>query len=59
MEIKNSKPIPSVTGCLWNNLSQDLKSVDSSEQLKRGIKNASEISDSHTAIMYKNSYNEF
>ena len=36
---------------LWNNLSQDLKSVGSIGQFKRGIKKASEISDSHTAIM--------
>ena len=37
--------------CLWNNLPQDLKSVCSIGQFKRGIKNVSEISDSHTAIM--------
>ena len=36
---------------LWNNLSQDLKSVGSIGQFKRGIKKVSEISDSHTAIM--------
>ena len=38
--------------CLWNNLPQDLKSVASVGQFKRGIKKVSEISDSHTAIMY-------
>ena len=45
--------------CLWNNLAQDLKSVGSIGQFKRGIKKVkvSEISDSHTAIMY--SCNEF
>ena len=37
--------------CLWNNLPQDLKSVCSIGQFKRGIKKVSEISDSHTAIM--------
>ena len=37
--------------CLWNNLPQDLKSVASVGQFKRGIKKVSEISDSHTAIM--------
>ena len=37
--------------CLWNNLPQDLKSVGSIGQFKRGIKKISEISDSHTAIM--------
>ena len=37
--------------CLWNNLPQDLKSVGSIGQFKRGIKKVSEISDSHTAIM--------
>ena len=37
--------------CLWNNLPQDLKSVCSIRQFKRGIKKVSEISDSHTAIM--------
>ena len=37
--------------CLWNNLPQDLKSVGSIAQFKRGIKRVSEISDSHTAIM--------
>ena len=37
--------------CLWNNLPQDLKSVRSIGQFKRGIKKVSEISDSHTAIM--------
>ena len=37
--------------CLWNNLPQNLKSVGSIGQLKRGIKEVSEISDSHTAIM--------
>ena len=37
--------------CLWNNLLQDLKSVASVGQFKRGIKKVSEISDSHTAIM--------
>ena len=37
--------------CLWNNLPQDLKSVGSIAQFKRGIKKVSEISDSHTAIM--------
>ena len=36
---------------LWNNLPQDLKSVGSIGQFKRGIKKISEISDSHTAIM--------
>ena len=35
--------------CLWNNLPQDLKSVASVWQFKRGIKKVSEISDSHTA----------
>ena len=37
--------------CLWNNLPQELKSVCSIGQFKRGIKKVSEISDSHTAIM--------
>ena len=37
--------------CLWNNLPQDLKSVCSIGQFKRGIKKVSEKSDSHTAIM--------
>ena len=37
--------------CLWNNLPQDLKTVCSIRQFKRGIKKVSEISDSHTAIM--------
>ena len=37
--------------CLWNNLPQDLKSVASVGQFKRGIKKVSERSDSHTAIM--------
>ena len=37
--------------CLWNNLPQDLESVGSIGQFKRGIKKVSEISDSHTAIM--------
>ena len=37
--------------CLWNNLPQDLKSVGSIEQFKRGIKKLSEISDPHAAIM--------
>ena len=37
--------------CLWNNLPQDLKSVGSIGQFKRGIKKVPEISDSHTAIM--------
>ena len=37
--------------CWWNNLAQDLKSVGSIGQFKRGIKKVSEISDSHTAIM--------
>ena len=37
--------------CLWNNLPQDLKSVCSIGQFKRGIKKVSEILDSHTAIM--------
>ena len=37
--------------CLWNNLPQDLKSVCSIGQFKRGITKVSEISDSHTAIM--------
>ena len=36
--------------CLWNNLPQDLKSVGSIGQFKRGIKKVSGISDSHTAI---------
>ena len=36
--------------CLWNNLPQDLKSVRSIGQFKRGIKKVSGISDSHTAI---------
>ena len=38
--------------CLWNNLPQDLKSVQlgSIGQFKRGIKKVSGISDSHTAI---------
>ena len=35
---------------LWNNLPQDLKSIGSIGQFKRGIKKVSEISDSHTAI---------
>ena len=33
--------------CLWNNFPQDLKSVCSIGQFKRGIKKVSEISDSH------------
>ena len=33
--------------CLWNNLPQDLKSVGSIGQFKRGIKKVSEISDYH------------
>ena len=37
--------------CLWNNLSQDLKSVGSIGQFKRDIKKVSEISDSQTAIV--------
>ena len=37
--------------CLWNNLPQDLKSVGSIGQFKRGIKKVSETSGSHTAIM--------
>ena len=37
--------------CLWNNLPQDLKSLASVGQFKKGIKKVSEISDSHTAIM--------
>ena len=37
--------------CLWSNLPQDLKSVGSIGQFKRGIKKVCEISDSHTAIM--------
>ena len=37
--------------CLWNNLPQELKSVCSIGQFKRGIKKVSDISDSHTAIM--------
>ena len=37
--------------CLWNNLPQDLKSVNSIELFKRRIKKVSEISDSHTAIV--------
>ena len=37
--------------CLWNNLPQDLKSIASVGQFKRGIKKVSEISDAHTAIM--------
>ena len=37
--------------CLWNNLPQDLKSVGSIRQFKRGIKKVSEISNSQTAIM--------
>ena len=37
--------------CLWNSLPQELKSVCSIGQFKRGIKKVSEISDSHTAIM--------
>ena len=37
--------------CLWNNLPQDLKSVCSIGQFKRGIKKVSEISDSQRAIM--------
>ena len=36
--------------CLWNNLPQDLKSVRSIGQFKRGVKKVSVISDSHTAI---------
>ena len=36
--------------CLWNNLPQDLKSVGSIGQFKRGIKKVPGISDSHTAI---------
>ena len=36
--------------CLWNNLPQDLKSVGSIGQFKRGIEKVSGISDSHTAI---------
>ena len=37
--------------CRWNNLPQDLKSVGSIGQFKRGIKKVSAISDSNTAIM--------
>ena len=37
--------------CLWNNLPQDLKSVGSIGQFKRGIKKVFEILDSHTAIL--------
>jgi len=37
--------------CLWNNLPQDLKSVCSIGQFKRGIEKVYEISESHTAIM--------
>ena len=36
---------------LWNNLPQDLKSIGSIRQFKRGIKKVSEISDSHKTIM--------
>ena len=36
---------------LWNNLPQDLKNVGSIGQFKRGTKEVSEISDSHTANM--------
>ena len=49
-----SRPFPDICysgACLWNNLPQDLKSVCSIGQFKRGIKKVSEISDSHTAIM--------
>ena len=38
--------------CLWNNLPQDLKSVGSIGQFKRGIKKVCEISDSHTAMSF-------
>ena len=38
--------------CLWNNLSQDIKSVGSIGKFKRGIKKVSEILDfGHMAIM--------
>ena len=37
--------------CLWNNLPQELKSVRSIGQFKRGIKKVSAISDSHSTIM--------
>ena len=37
--------------CLGKNLTQDLKSVGSFGQFKRGIKKVSKISDSNTAIM--------
>ena len=46
LEGKLSLPKPNT-----NNLPQDLKSVGSIGQFKRGIKKISEISDSHTAIM--------
>ena len=37
--------------CLWNNLPQDLKSVRSIGQFKRGIEKVSAISDSQTEFM--------
>ena len=43
---------------MWNNLPQDLKSVSSIGQFKRGIKKVSEIWDFHTAIV-QNSHAEF
>ena len=36
---------------MWNNLPQDLKSIGSIGQFKRGTKRVSEIWDSHTAIV--------
>ena len=37
--------------CLWNNLPQYLRNADSIGQFKRTIKQVSDLSDSHTAIM--------
>ena len=37
--------------CLWNNLPQYLRNADSLGQFKRTIKQVSDLSDSHTAIM--------
>ena len=37
--------------CLWNNLPQELKEAGSIAQFKRRIKQVSDLSDSHTAIL--------